>query len=178
MTPGSEPGERDRRAKLTERAREAEHRPCGNTRGHERQGDQSEHLPSARTERRGGVLRAPVGTAQRALHREDEERHRDKGLREHDGAGRERDAESGVGKQLPDESATTEQYQQGDAADDRRQHEGNRDRGTKQSSRNQPPGTAAAKQQGERNAERETQSRRRGRGHERRARAPERRGRS
>ena len=44
--------------------------------------------PAARAERGSGELHPAVGGAQRPLDREHEERHRDEGLREHDGAGR------------------------------------------------------------------------------------------
>ena len=84
---GEVAGEGDRRAELAESPRPAQHRAGRDARGDQRQGDPAEGGPPAGAERRGGLLVAGVGAAQRALDGDDQERHGHEGLGDHHRAG-------------------------------------------------------------------------------------------
>ena len=117
-------GERDRRAELAQRPRPAEHRARGDAGRDERQGDAAERRPSAGAERRGDVLEAGVGGAQRALDADHQERHRDERLGDHDGRRRERDRDAErLVEPGADDPPPSEDEEQRDATDHRRQHE-------------------------------------------------------
>ena len=66
-------------------------------------------------------------------------------LREHDGAGGERDGDANLREPLPEESAPTQQEKQSDAADDGRQHQRDGDRRTQEAPRQHPPANGTAR---------------------------------
>ena len=77
-------------------------------------------------------LVAAAGRAQRALEADHEERQGDERLRHHHGGGGERDLDAEHLERLAEQPAPAERVEQGDAADDRRQHQRQQDQGPEQ----------------------------------------------
>ncbi len=102
-------------------------------------------------QRRGGLLEAGVRGPQRTFHRDDEERHRDERLRDDDGGRAEREGQPRQRRELPPhQAAAPEGEEQGESADDRRQHERQRH----DAPQHGDGGTAAQREQpGQRDAE-------------------------
>src|SRR5581483_10537767 len=74
-----------------------------------------------------GFFETRIQRAETALDRDDEERHGDERFRHHGGSGRERDLQpEGLVERFTDQAAPAEGQQQSHAADDRRQHHGQR----------------------------------------------------
>ena len=122
-------GEGDRRTELAERPRPRERETARDAGQHERDADRAEVAQVARSERPRHRLEPWVEAAHRALDGQHVVGHRDEGLGEHDGHGRERDLDAEGRQVLPDDPVASPCHEQGHAADDRRQHERNREQG-------------------------------------------------
>ncbi len=123
-------GERDRRSELAERSRPGQHRSRPERRADRGHGHAPERVPPRGAERSRGILEPRVHLAQGGLDGDDEERHRHERLGDDDARGGERQPEVEPAIEiLTNEPATTQCEEQGDAADDRREHHRQRAQG-------------------------------------------------
>src|SRR5699024_4880668 len=112
-----------------EGAGEGEDAPGHQPRGDERQRHPGQPTPRSGAERGGRLLVVPAEPPDRSLEGEDEEGERDEGLREDDRGGRVGDRDPRGLEVLAEQTPSPEGREQCQAADDRREDEGDEDEG-------------------------------------------------